>query len=284
MDVSIILVNYNTEQLTLDCLHSIYKKTSGVEFEVFVVDNASLNDPSNAIKAAFPQVKLIKNQKNIGFGRANNIAIKQSSGKYVFLLNTDTALINNAVKVLFDFMEKYPQAGACGGNLFDDKMDPVHSFGFLKTPKSYLFRLLGLRYLCKREKNDTNRGKLQQVGQIIGADLMLRKSVLDEVGIFDERFFLYFEESELQFRIQKAGYKIFYIPDAFIFHFEGGSSKRNKKFRRQIITQSEYLFFTLCYDFYPKMILRILCTIPQIYRFLLAPVNTFRAMKYIWSN
>ena len=284
MDISIILVNYNTKQLTLDCLSSIYEKTTGVEFEVFVVDNASCDDSTSAIKAAFPQVKLIENPENIGFGRANNIAIKQSNGKYVFLLNTDTALINNAIKVLFDFMEKSPQTGACGGNLFDAEMNPVHSFGLLKTPKNYIFRLLGLRYLCKRKKNDTNRGELQQVGQIIGADLMLRKSVLDEIGIFDERFFLYFEESELQFRIKKAGYEIFYIPDAFIFHFEGGSSKNNKKIRRQIITQSEYLYFSICYNSCPKIILRFLCSIPQLYRFLIAPKNTFKALKYIWSN
>jgi len=284
MDISIILVNYNTKQLTLDCLKSVYEKTSGIEFEVFVVDNASQDGSVTAIEKNFPQVKLIQNPENKGFGSANNIAIKQSAAKYVFLLNTDTLLINNAIKILFDFMEEHPEAGACGGNLFDKDMEPVHSFGFLKTPKSYFFRCLGLRYLCKREKNDTNRGKLQQVGQIIGADLMLRKSVLDEVGLFDERFFLYFEESELQCRIQKAGHKIFYIPDAFIFHFEGGSSKQNKKARRQIITQSEYLYFSLCYDYLPKTALRILCTIPQIYRFILAPVNTLKALQYIWQH
>lgn len=284
MDVSIILVNYNTKQLTIDCLQSIYEKTSGICFEIFVVDNASQDGSIDAIKEFFPQVKLIINPKNIGFGRANNVGIKQANGKYVFLLNTDTMLINNAIKVLFDLMEENPEAGACGGNLFDEDRKPVHSFGFLKTPKDNLLRLLGVRYLCKMKKNDTNRGKFQQVGQIIGADLMIRKSVLDEVDIFDERFFLYFEESELQFRIQKAGYKIFYTPDAFIFHFEGGSSKKNKKFRRQIITQSEYLYFSLCYDSYPKNVLRILCTIPQLYRLILSPVNTFKALKFIWSN
>jgi GT2 family glycosyltransferase len=284
MDVSIILVNYNTKQLTIDCLESIYEKTSGVDFEVFVVDNASQEDSIESIKEAFPQVKLIKNPENIGFGRANNVGIKKSVGRYVFLLNTDTVLINNAVKVLFDFMEENPEVGACGGNLFDADREPVHSFGYLKTPIDHLMRFSGFRYFYKCKKNDVNRGKLRQVEQIIGADLMLRKSVLDEVGIFDERFFLYFEESELQYRIQKAGHKIFYVPDAFIFHFEGGSSKKNKNFRRQIITQSEYLYFSLCYDSYPKNVLRILCSIPQIYRFVYSPVNTFYALKYIWSN
>lgn len=284
MDVSIILVNYNTKDLTLECISSVYEKTSGLNFEIFVVDNASQDDSVKVIKEKFPHVKLIENKENIGFGRANNLAIKQSNAKYVFLLNTDTVLINNAVKVLFDFMEKTPEAGTCGGNLFDKDNKPVHSFGYLKTPKEHFLRILGLRYFCKNKKNDTNRDKLQEVEQIIGADLMIKKSVLDEVGIFDERFFLYLEESELQFRIQKAGYKIFYIPDALIFHFEGSSSKKNKKFRRQIITQSEYLYFSLCYKNYPKIFFKILCTFPQLYRLLFSPGYTLKALKYIWNN
>jgi len=284
MDVSIILVNYNTKKLTLECLQSLYAKTQGLSFEVFIVDNASSDGSAEAIKESFPQVKLIENPQNKGFGAANNLAIRQSSGKYIFLLNTDTILINNAVKIFFDFMEKNPEAGACGGNLFDADREPVHSFGYLKTPQSHLLRFSGLRYLCKSKKNDTKREKLQEVEQIIGADLFIRKALLDEIGLFDERFFLYFEESELQFRIQEAGFKIFYIPDAFIFHFEGGSSKKNKKFRRQIMTQSEYLYYRLCFKNHPKLLLQIQCTLPQLYRFLTMPKNTYKALKYIWNN
>ncbi len=287
MDVSIILVSYNTKQLTLDCIKSIYKNTSGLDFEILVVDNDSKDGSAEAIRENFPQVNLLEPKENLGFGRANNLAIKNSKGKYVFLLNTDTVLINNAVKILFDFMENNPKTGACGGNLFNyykKNIKTVHSYGFLNTPKRHIMRMLGLRYFLRNIKNDAERDKLQQVEQIIGADLMLRKSALDEVGIFNEKFFLYYEESELQFRIRQAGYSIYYVPDAKIFHFEGASTKCRKKFRRQIITQSEYLYFSLCYKNIPKVLLRIMCSLPQIYRFITMPKHTFRSLKYIWSN
>lgn len=283
MDVSIILVNYNTKDLTLNCLNSIYEKTEDIEFDIFVVDNASNDGSCEAVKKAFPNVKLISNNENIGFGRANNIAINQSNAKYVFLLNTDTILINNAVKILFALLEANSKAGACGGNLFDLNMKPVHSYGFFNSPKRQLLRLLGMRYFLKNIKNDANRDELQEVEQIIGADLMIRKDVLDQIGIFNEKFFLYYEESELQFRIRKAGFNILYCPDAQIFHLEGASTKKNKKLRRQMIMQSEYLYFTLCYDSH-KFLLRILCTLPNLYRFISAPKHTAKALKYIWKN
>ncbi len=284
MDVSIILVNYNTKDLTLECISSIYEKTSGIDFEIFVVDNASQDGSALAIKETFPNVKLIENKENIGFGRANNIAIKQSNAKYVFLLNTDTILINNAVKILFDIIESDEKIGACGGNLFDKEMNHVHSYGYLNTPKRSLLRLLGLRYFLKDFKNDLERDKFQEVEQVIGADLMLRKDMLDKIGSFNEKFFLYFEESELQHRIKKAGYKILYTPEAKIFHLEGASTKQNKKFRRQIITESEYLYFSLCFPEIPKIFLRLLCTIAQLYRLFTAPSYTFKAFKYIWNT
>lgn len=284
MDVSVIVVNYNTKDLTIDCLSSIYEKTFGINFEVFVIDNASQDNSCEEISRLFPQVKIISNKENLGFGRANNLGIKEAQGKYVFLLNTDTVLINNAIKILFDLIENDDSIGVCGANLFDKNLNPVHSYGFLNSPKRHLLRFLGLRYFCKNIKNDARRDELQEVEQVTGAALMIRKSVFDKVGLFNERFFLYCEESELQFRIRNAGFKIFYTPEAKIFHYEGSSTKKDKKFRRQLITQSEYLYFTLCYERTPKIFLKILCTIPQLYRLLSAPGNTIRALKYIWSN
>ena len=106
MDVSIILVNYNTKELTGDCIKSVYELTRDISYDIFVVDNASSDGSVQMIKEEFPAVKLIESPENLGFGRANNLAIKQSEAKYCFLLNTDTVLVNNAVKILFDFMEK----------------------------------------------------------------------------------------------------------------------------------------------------------------------------------
>ncbi|MCK7520972.1 MAG: glycosyltransferase [Ignavibacteriales bacterium] len=118
------------------------------------------------IKQEFPQVKLLEPKENLGFGRANNLAIKKSNAKYVFLLNTDTILINNAVKILYDFMEQNPDCAACGGNLYDLNMNPVHSYGALNSPKRHLLRLLGLRYFLPKIrllKNRINPKKLSKL-------------------------------------------------------------------------------------------------------------------------
>lgn len=284
MDVSIILVNYNTKQLAKECIQSIYEKTHDLSFEIIMIDNNSSDGSVEAIKQSFPDVIIIANPKNSGFGSANNLGIKISKGKYVLLLNTDTILINNAIKELFDFIEKNEECAVVGGNLFDKDMKEVHSYGFLDNPKDNLLKIIGLKCLLKNKKNDSNRIVEQEVEQVIGADMLIRKKVLDQVGLFDERFFLYREESELQHRIRQAGYKIFYTPEAKIYHLEGASTKKNKKFRRQTIAQSEFLYFSLCYPSVPLIALRILCTLPQLYRLFSAPTYTLKALKYIWTT
>ena len=124
MDISIIIVNYNTKKLIKNCLKSVFEKTQGINFEVYVVDNNSRDGSCEMIEQDFPQVKLIKNTKNKGFGAANNIAIRESNAKYVFLLNSDTILLNNAIKIFFDFMEKpeNQKISCCGGNLYNKNM------------------------------------------------------------------------------------------------------------------------------------------------------------------
>lgn len=283
MQVSVIIVNYNTKELILNCLKSIYEKTSDIDFEVIVVDNASSDASCEAIAQEFPQVKLIKSVVNLGFGRANNLGISNSEAEYVFLLNPDTVLINNAIKILYDSITFTPNCGVMGGNLFDENMMSVHSFGYLLSLSRYILRIFGFRYLLKNRKNDQNRNEFQKVEQIIGADMMISRHVLDDVGGFDERFFLYLEESELQYRIQKNGYDIYYTPEAHIHHFEGGVTKKNKPFKRQMIAQSEYLYLTLSTNV-PKFLLRLVCSLPLFYRLFISPVYALRALKYIWTT
>lgn len=287
LDVSIILVNYNTKELTRNCLNSLYEKTTELKFDIWVVDNASNDGSCEMIKQEFPDVKLLENKENLGFGKANNLAIRESKAKYVFLLNTDTVLVNNAVKVLFDFMENNDKAGACGGNLYDANNSHVHSYGFFNTPRMYLFKMLGIKCLLEKKCRDhghNENNELKKVDIIVGADLMLRKAVLDEVGLFDEKFFLYSEEKELQFRITNRGYDIFIVPSAAIIHLEGSTTKKNRKKRRQIIAESEYLYFKLCYPKMNRFLLRCLISSSILYRALTAPGYTFKALKYIWSN
>lgn len=250
MDVSIILVNYNTKELLRNCLNSIFEKTRDIEFEVFVVDNASSDASCEVVEKEFQQVKLIKNTENLGFGKANNIAIRQSSAKYVFLLNSDTILINNAVKTFFDFMEKdeNKRVAACAGDLFDERMNKQTSFGNFPSLTEIFFRL-GLKYLFREyyENNLTlirknNSDLPHEIDYASGADLFLRKSVIDKVGAFDENFFMYYEDSDLCFRIKKAGYSIKILPDAKIIHLESKSSVIHLK-RELISKKSEIYFF-----------------------------------------
>ena len=252
MDVSVIIVNYNTKELCTNCIQSVIDKTKDVEYEIIVIDNNSTDGSFEAIKSKFPEVKLINNKENQGFGMANNKGFEQANGKYLFCLNPDTLLVNNAIKILFDFMESTPDCGAAGGNLYDKNMNEAFSFGYGDDIKSLLLRKTFLKYFYFKEykkiKNyskNADRTKLQEVNHITGADLMLRKSVIDRVGGFSPKFFLYFEETELEVRIKRAGYKLFFVPDSKIIHLEDKS--RNNKRKTNYFSQSFIEYYRLCY-------------------------------------
>lgn len=268
MDVSIILVSYNTRELTKSCIKSIYEKTEGLNFDIWVVDNASKDGSCEMIKKEFPEVKLIESQENLGFGRANNLAIRQTDAKYVFLLNTDTVLVNNAIKILFDFMEKSENLsiGACGGQLYNEDMSYQGSSGnFDNMNLKYLFkkslglnwtsRIERLKYIFRRDvlkkgfvEKETEWGAYH-VDFIIGADLMIRKSVLDRVGAFDERFFMFSEEAELCFRIKKSGFKNVIVSEAKIVHFGGGTINKNNTSIEveKMRVEGNILFYEICH-------------------------------------
>jgi GT2 family glycosyltransferase len=241
MDVSIIIVNYNTKELLFNCLDSIFKQTKELSFEVIVVDNNSEDGSVLMIKKNFPSVLLIENNNNIGFGAANNKARALSSGKYVFFLNSDTILLNNAVKIFFDYWEKEGEIqnlGALGANLLDGMSNVTHSFGNFPTIMSSmnelgvilrnvivktLFRFAHCSYRSLRKKNES---KLYygDVGYITGAALFMRNG---ELANFDERFFLYFEETDMQYRLKKAHKRRMIIDGPQIIHLCGGSNKES---------------------------------------------------------
>ncbi len=249
-DVSIIFVNYKTKDLTINAIKSVYEKTEGINFEIFVVDNNSQDGSIEAIEEEFPQINIIRNPVNSGFGAANNLAIKQANGKYILCLNTDTLLVNNAIKIMFDFMEKEEnqKVAVCGGYLVDKELNPVVSGGqfpnlfdlLLKFGLKSFFPKLFLKYgFALRSDQIIDIGKIDH---IIGADIFFRKTALKSVGCFDEDFFMYLEETDLCFRIKQAGYDVKFVKDAKIIHLEGKSSKdkleAKKRFR---ISQFKYL-------------------------------------------
>ena len=251
MDVSIIFVNYKTKDLTINAINSVIEKTEGVDYEIFVVDNASNDGSIEAIEQEFPNINIIKNPINSGFGSANNLAIKQAKGKYIFCLNTDTLLVNNAIKIMFDFMEKIENSkiGACGGYLVDKDLKPIHCGGRLPNVKEIIWKL-GLRQIFKKYYNENMYISLNsddenldsKLGYITGADIFFRKSVLDKVGLFDENFFMYYEETDLCKRIWDSGYTIKFVPTAQIIHLEGASTKSSIK-KLKMIKKSEFYYF-----------------------------------------
>ncbi len=241
MDVSIILVNYKTKDLTINAINSIIEKTQEIEYEIFVVDNNSQDGSIEAIEQEFPNIKIIKNSINAGFGAANNIAIKQAEGKYILCLNTDTLLINNAIKEMFDFLEANEKVGVCGGNLYDTEMQPTMSYASFPNFWNCLSTTWLLKKIFPKLRNHEEVQTVKDVGFITGADIFFRKSVLDNVGIFDEQFFMYYEEADLCKRIKNAGYQIKVIPNAKIIHLEGKSAK-NFWNNTEMRVKSKYIY------------------------------------------
>jgi GT2 family glycosyltransferase len=233
MKVSIIIVNYNTKALLKQCLQSVFEKTQDIEFEVIVVDNASHDGSPQMVREEFPNVMLIESPENLGFGRANNLGAQYAKGEYLFLLNSDTILLNNAVKILAEFLDNNPKAGICGGNLFDENKKPTLSFALLPE-----FSIIGefLHFLLVLRNNKiimyfNTKTHPIPVKCIVGADFMVRNNVFKEVGGFDKDFVMYYEEIELTYRIKKLGYTSFNIPQAQIIHIGGKSSNSEQKIK-----------------------------------------------------
>jgi len=263
MDVSIILVSYNTKELTENCIKSVYEKTQELDYDIWVIDNNSHDDSCKMIKEEFPQVKLIESKENLGFGKANNLAIKQSNAKYIFLLNTDTVLINNAIKILFDYMEENQNVGCCGGQLYNTDMTLQGSTGPFDDLNYLIKKSFGLNWISRinrfkhifrknfsiEKTNDQTVNVPSEADYIIGADMMIRKSTLDKSGLFDERFFMFAEEAELCFRINESGFKIMFVPEAKIIHFGGGTTnKTNQSIEvEKMRLTSNILFYEICY-------------------------------------
>ncbi|WP_304321048.1 glycosyltransferase family 2 protein [Phocaeicola plebeius] len=221
MDVSVIIVNYNTERLILDCLDSLYEKTKGISFEVYVVDNASPIRPSLLSKDQ--RITFLTSSENLGFGKANNLGSLHAHGKYLFFLNPDTLLINNAVKELFDFMERHPEVGICGSNLYKADRTPGHSYE-MREP-GILQEIINSRSCTMTRFNeDFNNGTApKEVSHVVGAALMIPKVLFNRIGGFDKDFFMYLEETFLCHQVKQLGYRIYNVPFSRIIHLEGQS-------------------------------------------------------------
>lgn len=235
MKLSVIIVNYNVEYFLEQCLLSVREAMEGIDGEVFVVDNNSVDRSIRMVKERFPEVKLIENKKNLGFSKANNQAIRESKGEYVLLLNPDTLVDEDTFHKSISFLNKHEDAGGLGVMMVDGKGHflPESKRG-LPTPEVSFYKIFGLASLFPHSKRFgkyhltyLDKTKIHQVEVLSGAFMMLRKSVLDKIGLLDEDFFMYGEDIDLSYRISKAGYKNYYSPETRIIHYKGESTKKS---------------------------------------------------------
>lgn len=237
-ELTVIIVSYNTRELTLKCLETLYANTTRTRFHTVVLDNASADGSAEAVAAAFPQVEVIASKDNLGFARANNDVAAKAQSEWILLLNPDTEVYENGVDALLEFSRAHPEAGITGGRTFfpDGSLNPLSCQGEI-TLWSSLTRALGLTIVFKNSAffnpeayGDWQRDTVREVDIIVGCFLMAPKKLWDELGGFDLRYYMYGEDSDISLRAKKLGYRPMITPDARIMHLVGASSalKANK--------------------------------------------------------
>ncbi|HNK68697.1 MAG TPA: glycosyltransferase family 2 protein [Flavobacteriales bacterium] len=235
MKLSVIIVNYNVRAYLEQCLRTVFEALEGVDGDVFVVDNQSTDGSVEMVREKFPGVRLIANKENVGFSRANNQAIRESSAEYVLLLNPDTVVGEDVFRTVITFMDKRPACGGLGVKMIDGagRFLPESKRG-LPTPAVAFYKIIGLTRLFPRSKvfGRYHLGHLPENGAapieiLSGACMFLRKRTLDEVGLLDESFFMYGEDIDLSYRITMGGYENWYLPEARIIHYKGESTKKS---------------------------------------------------------
>lgn len=235
MKLSIVIVNYNVEHFLENCLNSVTNALKGVDSEVFVVDNKSVDGSVEMVKQRFPQVKLIVNQENQGFSKANNQAIKQCTGEYILLLNPDTVVEEDTFLKCIRYMDQHQGVGGLGIKMIDGKGNFLpESKRSLPTPYVAFYKIFGLSNLFPHSKRfgryhlgHLSKDQNHSIEILSGAYMFLRKSVLDHIGLLDENFFMYGEDIDLSYRIIKAGYENHYFSESSIIHYKGESTKKS---------------------------------------------------------
>lgn len=234
MKLSIVIVNYNVRYFLEQCLKSVQRALEGIEAEVFVVDNHSVDGSVAMLKQSFPWVKLIENQDNPGFSKANNQAIRLAKGEFVLLLNPDTVVEEHTFRKSLAFMEAHPEAGALGIKMIDGKGNflPESKRG-LPTPWVSFYKISGLSSLFPRSPKfaryylgHLSEEENQEIEILAGAYMFMRREALEKVGLLDEDFFMYGEDVDLSYRIIKGGYKNYYLAESSIIHYKGESTKK----------------------------------------------------------
>jgi GT2 family glycosyltransferase len=276
MDVSIVIVNWNTRDIVRNCLCSTYGQTKNVDFEVIVIDNASMDGSAKMVQTEFPQVNLIKNSNNVGFAAACNQGIAISKGKYVLLLNSDIVILDNAIAKAFTFAETHPEAAVVGCRVLNpDKTVQQTCFMFpsllnMLLSTTHLHKLFSSSGFFGREYMTWwDRDDVRQVDCVTGCFMLVRQNAIKDVGTLDERFFMYGEETDWCYRFKKAGWVTLFTPGAEIVHLDCASSKQiaDKMFLQ---LRGSISFFFKKHKTFPEYIM--CCILTSLFFALRAPV------------
>jgi GT2 family glycosyltransferase len=250
--VSAIVVSYNVKDLLLDCLGALFEGTD-VPLEVIVIDNNSRDGSAAAVESEFPQVKVHRMRKNVGFGKANNVGLEMASGRFILVLNPDVMVRPGCIGELADFLLVRPDVGAVGPRLVrpDGRADPAGRRAF-PTPSIAFYRLSGLSRLFPRSPRfgrynmgHLSANRVHEVDAGTAACLMVRRAAITKVGFFDPAYFMYGEDLDLCYRLKQGGWKIFYVPSAQALHIKGASS-------RQETARMLYEFHSAMWTFHHK--------------------------------
>lgn len=288
-DVSIILVCWNNKSYLEPCLESLYGTGLQFRYEVIVVDNGSKDGSQAMLEEKFPQVKIIQNDSNVGLSKASNQGIEAIDSRYVLLLNNDTIVNGAALNSMVDFLDSHPDAGAVGGRLLNPDGSFQAGYAVFSTLKEEILIATRLGEYNKPgypSHYDTNQ--IKSVGWLSSACLMLRRAALDQVGLLDEEYFIYGDEADLQFRLNRVGWKVYYLPEATTIHYGGRSMDRWR--RRKMVYRGKLLFYKKNYGFFQALTLRIVLGLLSILKLIawefisIFPKWKDRAKKEIESN
>lgn len=273
LDVSIVIVSWNTREILRDCLRSIDEQAKDISYEVIVIDNASSDGSAQMVKQKFPQVTLIENADNRGFAAANNQGLQIAHGKYILLLNPDTVILEQAIDKTFKFAEENPDAAVIGirNDDKDGQMTP-NCFMFASV-QNLIISLIGLhklfpknRFFGRERLTWWNYQSVKEVDVVAGCFMLVRHEAINQIGGLDERYFMYGEEMDWCWRFKKAGLKILYYPDARIIHYGGLSASQNPQEMRRELQRSFLLFIERRQGKPARIIARILFILSGVIR------------------
>lgn len=257
--VSILIINWNTKELLKRALVSVRETVNDINWEGIVVDNGSIDGSTELIEAEFKDFKLVKNYKNLGFAKAVNLGIQKAKGDFILLLNSDAALQPNTLKQLLSVIENDSKIGVVGAELVYADQTPQNSVDHIPNLATEVLNKSVLKWLFPKWYPGKRSGFTEPtvVPSLIGAGMLLRKKTLDEVGLFDERYFFFLEETDWCYQINKKGWKCVYVPGVKILHLQGRSAKKYPNRSKVEFYRSRYYFFKKNYGFGTCLILTI---------------------------